>query len=487
MLVEILAERRFQTEDQNTFACLSGDFNPMHMDLFFARRTQPGAPVVHGMHAFLWAMDAVATAGVDLTRLSQAKVQFNRFIYLDRQVSLRFVKRDDTQLRLVIERDGLTLTTLNLRFDERKAVPANVPGANAVPTSFANGPLTPVQADMTGLSGWLASPADDTQFAALFPALEKAIGAHRISAIAQLSTLVGMACPGLHSIFSAFTVQLVDGLETGPGLGWQTTQVDNRFRMVSMEFAGSGLMGDVTAFIRQEPVPPPSVVSLTSQVGAEEFTGISALIIGGSRGLGAATAKLLAAGGAKLVITYLHCKAEAEALQEDINSARGTNACRILRFDATGDASSQFAGQGGFDQMYYFATTHIFQQKAELYSPALFAEFSRIYVDGFHAALRATQSLDAERKLAAFYPSSVALTERPPGMTEYAMAKAAGEALCADLAQFDQRLKLVVHRIPRTLTDQTATASEVAASDPVDVMLPQIRKMASATKGELPG
>jgi len=482
MQEKTLAARCFRSNDQLLFARLSGDFNPMHMDPVIARRTQPGAQVVHGIHVFLWALDAVAARG-DLMQFSYAKVQFKKFIYLDRSLSLRVVKHDDTQMHLEILHDKLTLANLKLFFGAKATTPANVPAANTLPTEFTNKPNAPLLSEMGSLSGWLASSGSDEQFSALFPALEKAIGLNRISAIAQLSTLVGMACPGLHSIFSGFTLQLVDGLMTRKGIGWQTKHVDSRFRLVSIDYAGSGLMGEVAAFVRQEPICPPSLVSLTDRVGTTEFSGIRALIIGGSRGLGAATAKLLAAGGAHLTVTYVSGRSEAEALQADINSTRGERVCNIMRYDANLDATSQLDGCGRFDQLYYFATTHIFQQKSEEYSPALFSEFSRIYVDGFYSCIRAVQSAEAGRRLVAFYPSSTALTERPRGMTEYIMAKAAGEALCTDLSQYDKNLMLVVHRIPRTVTDQTATASPVAACDPVDVMLPQIRKMLKIANG----
>lgn len=474
---EFSAVRYFRSEDQLLFARLSGDFNPMHIDPIIARRTQPGAQVVHGIHAFLWALDAVATR-IDLMHFSFAKVQFKKFIYLNRPVSLRIVRRDDTHMQLELMHEKLVLTTLKLLLGERHTGPVSVPAADSSPSQLTNEPKAPSLGEMASLSGWLASPAEDAQFTTLFPALERSIGVTRISAIAQLSTLVGMACPGLHSIFSGFTLRLVDGLITRKGIGWQTRQVDSRFRLASIDYAGSGLIGEASAFIRQEPIHPPSLASLTCRVGTNEFSGVRALIIGGSRGLGAAAAKLLAAGGANITVTYVHGRTEAETLQADINSTRGSKVCDILRYDVNLDATSQLAGLGGFDQLYYFATTHIFQQKSEEYSPALFSEFFRIYVDGFYSCLRAVQSFDPERSLVAFYPSSTALTERPRGMTEYVMAKAAGEFLCADLSQYENDLKFVVHRIPRTVTDQTATASPVVACDPVDVMLPQIRKMA---------
>src|SRR5208283_179858 len=58
-----VARHRFDDAEQERFASATGDFNPMHMDPIAARRTQAGAPVVHGIHYALWAIDALVVSG----------------------------------------------------------------------------------------------------------------------------------------------------------------------------------------------------------------------------------------------------------------------------------------------------------------------------------------------------------------------------------------------------------------------------------------
>ena len=52
-----LSERFFTEKDQYFFANLSGDQNPLHVDAVYARRTQLGQQIVHGMHAVTWALE----------------------------------------------------------------------------------------------------------------------------------------------------------------------------------------------------------------------------------------------------------------------------------------------------------------------------------------------------------------------------------------------------------------------------------------------
>jgi hypothetical protein len=64
-------------------------------------------------------------------------------------------------------------------------------------------------------------------------------------------------------------------------------------------------------------------------------------------------------------------------------------------------------------------------------------------------------------------------------MTEYVMAKLAGEVLCADLTRRDRGLKILVRRLPPLLTDQTAAIPNVgSSSQAVEIALSIVRDMA---------
>ena len=64
-------------------------------------------------------------------------------------------------------------------------------------------------------------------------------------------------------------------------------------------------------------------------------------------------------------------------------------------------------------------------------------------------------------------------------MLEYAMAKAAGETLCAEINQALRPLHVTVDRLPRLLTDQTASVIGASAPSPVDHMLAAVRETQS--------
>jgi acyl dehydratase/NAD(P)-dependent dehydrogenase (short-subunit alcohol dehydrogenase family) len=466
----VSAAKRFTPADQEAFARLSGDRNPIHMDEMAARRTQAGAPVVHGVHGLLWALDQAARTE-PLAQLLTVSVKFTRYLYLDVGAEVRLTRRENVLVVDLIA-DGQVNTTAKLEM--------GAPGEAALSPVLAQGPAHGFGAvpdplsfeDMAGLSGWVEK-IDEDAARALFPALAAAIGAQGVAAIALMSGVVGMSCPGLHSLFSQLNLRRV---RTGPGpvgLGWRAAKTEPRTRWVGLDVGGGGWEGQVVAFARPEPVEALSMDGFSRLVGPQEFSGRTALIIGGSRGLGAVTAKLLAAGGAQVILTYARGDREAYAIAAEIGAARGDDACSVVRCDVTGDVAAQLANlPATVTHLYYFATPQIARQQAGVYSRSILDSFLAVYVDGFCAVW---DVLAETRPLSVLYPSTVFVEERPKGMTEYAMAKSAAEALCADLARRTTGVSMLVPRIPRTLTDQTATSPPVPAADPIAVMLPLLR------------
>ena len=111
-------------------------------------------------------------------------------------------------------------------------------------------------------------------------------------------------------------------------------------------------------------------------------------------------------------------------------------------------------------------------------SAPLLAEFLQFYVQGFYD-LCLVLTTRPGKELSVFYPSTVFLDERPSGMTEYAMAKAAGEQLCADMNLYLPDVRILVHRLPKLPTDQTAGVLPERETDALEALLPVLRTMYS--------
>jgi hypothetical protein len=127
-------------------------------------------------------------------------------------------------------------------------------------------------------------------------------------------------------------------------------------------------------------------------------------------------------------------------------------------------------------QVYYLSTPVIFRRKSATFNQRRFQEFLTFYVTAFCELCRELRS-QFEKEISIFYPSSVYIDARPEGMTEYAMAKAAGEVLCADIQSFESPGQIIVRRLPRLPTDQTASLLKIETAEPISVILPIIREV----------
>jgi acyl dehydratase len=472
----VIASRVFSASDQNRFASCSGDVNPIHTDPIVARRTQAGACIVHGVHLALWAMDVLAKIGRLSVSIATLKVQFKNFVPVGSEVALRVVRDTGAVLRSTVSIDDVAV--MSLVIGSGSVAAADTTLLSTTTALLSDAPTLVSFSDISRCAGWLPGTADK-EIAKLFPHVIKLLGAGRVEAIAMLSTLVGMICPGLYSIFAGLDIMMTTEAAGVTGLSFRVQNVDQRFRIADLSVIGHGIRGKVTAISRPQPVAQRSLQSLVGKVAKNEFRGTTALIVGGSRGLGALTARIIAAGGGRVVITYVVGKVEAQEIAAEI----GTHACRVLPYDVREPAVPQLSGlEDDVNQLYYFSTPHIAHQRSALFTPQLFERFCQFYVDGFHSLCNALQC--NRRRLSVFYPSSVYVDERPQGMLEYSMAKAAGELLCAEMNRLVGQFRVVVRRLPRVLTDQTATILSSHNIDPFEILLTIVREMSVETRCE---
>lgn len=460
------AARQFTMQDQHMFAALTGDANPMHMDAVAARRTAAGQPAVHGIHNLLWCLNEIASAGI-CPPPSSLRVNFDRFVTVGTPVAAHIIKQDGTSLKAEVRDSAGPVLTLLLGFGGPLAADGMVHDGAV----FAqNTPQALRLEEMAAQTSRIANATPPADLAAVFPEAARLLGAARLAGLGAMTRLVGMAVPGLHSIFNGLNLKAASD-PADDILHYRVKTCDTTHRRIVQEVSGCGWSGTITCSARQKPVAQRSLASLAGIVAPDRFAGTTALIIGGSRGLGELTAKLLAAGGASIIITYAQGRQDAEVLADEIGDA-----AQIMRYDVLADAAPQLAGLTALPtQLYYFATPRIGGRHVSgVFDLDRFQRFTAYYLTGF---ARLVAALQPQNGLAALYPSTSFIDDRPEGMTEYAMAKAAGEILCADLIAASPKLRIITARLPRLPTDQTAGLRDIEAIDSVASLLPFLLAM----------
>jgi hypothetical protein len=413
---------------------------------------------VHGIHLLLWALDQLA-AEWSLHGFIRMRVHFDRGVRVGDEVSLSWQEQNG---RLVARLTGETGTLVRINL---------LPGDDAVdvwvgPVAVPALPCENLDmAALVGRSGELVL-ALPQWWMKLFPHLAATFSPRSVAALLATTRLVGMACPGLHSIFSALQFESDMGAMPDASLRYEVFRADPRVRLVDMAISGAGLRGTVSTFLRPAPYAQPALVALRHVIAANAFAGQRALVIGGSRGLGELAAKLLTAGGAAVTITWRQGSAEAHAIAAEA-AALGLT-IQVMPFDVAvppEDASPVFP----YTHLYYFATPRISPGRPGHFEPAVFAEMLDVYAIGFARCAAWFVARSVPRAFI-WYPSTIFVEQPDPQFGEYTAAKACGEALCTQLnAQLAPR-RTIVQRLPRLPTDQTQALAEVQIADGVAIL-----------------
>jgi hypothetical protein len=146
------------------------------------------------------------------------------------------------------------------------------------------------------------------------------------SALMWASFVVGMELPGKRAIFwrLALDFQPDDGRPWGP-LSYNLTIKGFDERLDLLHTTGELFSGDrlcavaqIRAFVRPDS-PQPSIAGITALMPrSEQLKGKVALVIGGSRGLGAAISQALALQGCSVLVNYHHSKVQAEQVRASL-------------------------------------------------------------------------------------------------------------------------------------------------------------------------
>lgn len=467
---KIVGERIFSLKDQIKFAEFANDWNPIHVDPLYARRCLTGQTVVHGIHVLLWALECWAKDSNHKLGIVHIHVQFNRPVFLGEHMVCQVRSDENSNITIIVsastDDDAVLIHLTTGEVDCTQQI------KNRVLTSDHDAPKRLGIEELDGLSASWELTAVPNMAIELFPFLVDNIGEVFTVILAQTSHLVGMRCPGLYSLFSELELNFDPVRNKASKFSFNVIRVDHRFNLVTTEVSSGGYFGKVRSFFRPPPYKQASFDEVQEYVSKSEFSGQRALIIGGSRGLGELSSKILAAGGADVCLTYHRGKTEAKEVVNEISDCDYSVKSIFLDIHSKFEPEKVLPHNWRPTHLYYFATPFIFDGERAGFSNELFEKFALYYVSGFAQLI---EPLYKSELKAIFYPSTVALDELPTDMAEYCAAKAAGENLCELLMQRHKDLEINYPRLPRLATDQTASLLPVINHDPLMILLKLFR------------
>jgi NAD(P)-dependent dehydrogenase (short-subunit alcohol dehydrogenase family) len=464
----IMKTVRFTTQDLELFSAASHDRNPLHISQEYARTTPYGEPVVFGILGALAALghlpdrQGMVLADVSLEFRNPMTVGVGYRIQVDETSEQQSLVKIYDADRLMM-RAMFTFLPGQGRSQEMSVLKRSYP-AEAADRKREEFPLG---GSVTG--SYAPSASDFEKVVERWGLSAKGASAIQISALMWASFLVGMELPGKRAIFWRLTLdfQPDDGRPVGP-LSYEVTIKDFDERLDLLHTTGELSSGErlyataqIRAFVRPDS-PRSSIAGITALLPrSEKLKGKVALVIGGSRGLGAAISQALALQGCSVLVNYHHSNTEAEEIRASLGDQ--SELIVLEQGDATDIEWCQKLRQHilreykGIDFLICNASPPIrplafVPEKLELFQDFVVKSVALVSVpmSVFLDCLSESSGWNV-------IVSSAFVRDLPGEWPHYVTAKCAVEGLAQWATAHNQKTQTLLVRPPKLLTDQTNT------------------------------
>lgn len=318
--------------DLDVFSAASHDRTPLHMSATYARATPYGERLLFGVATGLSCLGRLQPrSGYVLTR---AVFEFRSAMFVGLEYAVSVCESSPERAVVKVSDGPQVMVVVTATFQPgSSALGDDVMGTS--PVQLRTEPAQLQAADLQpglGVDGVYA-PAWDLvrELMKRLNITGRGIGPRQLATFMWCSYLVGMELPGRRGLCSKLTVDFhMQWQGASPELTYlaRVRAFDPRFDLLTIdaEVCSGGMAlanATIQAFVRAE-VPALTPAALARLLPRSELlTGKIALVIGGSRGLGAAMVQSLSLQGCTVLVNFLHSEASARHLQETLGGAPG--------------------------------------------------------------------------------------------------------------------------------------------------------------------
>jgi NAD(P)-dependent dehydrogenase (short-subunit alcohol dehydrogenase family) len=471
---------RFGEEHLRAFELASMDTSPLHTSESYARKTAFGERLVYGSLAVAACLARLPLPEGKVT--SAIRVEYKGAMVLHVDYRLAVIEQSPGTIRAVLL-DG-TVPVMRVRLQLRDGVPrqAELPEAGI---ASRNQSRRNCEGFVPGMKfqGSYAPPR------AAYLELLELIGLDRarwgdavIIAVLCGGYLSGMEIPGESGASAALQADVEPQVELPCAYEIELDSYDTRFGRVASRFSlGRFAHGKLTAMVR----PRLAQIVAPARAASQRFAGKTALVIGASRGLGAALALELASEGCTVVGAYARSTDDAAAIAKasggtvrmEQGDASDPQWCAALR-------ERMQAEFGGVDLLVLNAAPAILPLRVE---EAHLGRIQNFVHQGFGLVAAPLASfLDlVDAAAGSVVLISAAAMERPAAaVPHYVALKGAVEGLVQAAAADHPKVRFTIARPERIATDLTNTPlGRMDAEEPATVA----RRLVDAVAGSTPG
>lgn len=487
---------RFTRDDVELFAEASHDRNPLHRSSTVARKSPYGEPIVFGMLSAISCLGRLRDRPGK--RLATVSLEFKAPLFIDTEYVVETDDHSDAPTARVRDGSRVALTMAatfragSARIEEEITASApfqleleadDLDDGDLVVGRVVSGRYAPAWSPLRSLARRLGLRG-------------KGVSTSQVVALLWASYLVGMRMPGRRALFWRADLRfepLMDGGSAELTYDASVLSFDKRFGLLKVDarlFDGPAAFarGELWSFARSDVSVARSGAVASAMQPSGQLEGMTALVIGASRGLGAALAQALALKGCTVFASFLRSGAEAELLKQSVAHAPGSMVlmqgdgsdpswCERTRLRIVGDC-------GRLD----FLVCSAFPPPLPLSLEAGAVKRINEYVTQSFALVSTPMAsflpMLGERAGWCVAISSEAVKEPPPDWPHYVSAKYAIEGLTAAAATGYRTVRFLIVRPPALRTDMTNTPLQrQAAISPELVAIQIVERLSGSSAG----
>ena len=472
-----IGEKIFTSRNQIEFANISCDFNPIHVNPFLARRLLSGKQIVHGMNLLLTSLNFLFKNKVKF-KFNKIQCLFFTPVNINEKISF-YKKVEKEKLILEIKSKSTLLSSIIL---EKKA-------HEMKSKFFANKKnfkkiekinVKNVNKDFGKRKFFLKNyeiNLNNFKSSKNYNNLTNIFTQNEFKSILSLSYFVGMIAPGHNSILASIDINLERKNLVGNKINLSLKNFDKRINLLTINFFNT-ISGEIKAFIRQGPTDQPSIKKVKKFIKIKEFSNTRSLIIGGSRGLGELTAKIISCGKGSVDFTYFYGKEEARKLKRIVKLETGREPL-IKKFNVLSKNFKQEIKKfSNYDFIFYYSTPKILINKSKKFDNNMYRYYHEFYVKRLKILCETLEKI-TKKKQVVFFPSTIFIKKYTSGLREYIKAKFIAEKMISKLNSRFSKLKIISNRLPQLNTDQTSDLRINIKNKNIKIIIPLVRSIIS--------
>tara|TARA_Y100001970_G_C14226397_1_gene855954 strand:- start:1226 stop:2584 length:1359 start_codon:yes stop_codon:yes gene_type:complete len=411
--------KTYYSEDIEKFSKLSKDFNPIHLDKKNETRLIFGKRIVHGMLVLVDILEKISLKKIS-HKVNSINCNFLKPIFLDFKIYYRMKNyKDCTFIEIISDNQTCVYFELSSKyFKLDKKMKSN-------------------------LSFKLKSNLNSKKYLNI----SKELGSHTLRLILFLSYLVGMKFPGKYSIFSNLKFSIEKKYQNIKMINFLLKK-NKKFNFY--EGFGKNFPIYFDAIKHPKFSEQTSFKTLKSIINFKKAKKLDkksrCLVIGGSRGIGELTLKILLLLGAQVNVTYNKNYENLNKIKKETQTL--SHKLKMQKYDIFND-NVNFKN---YKYIFYFPTPKI-KTSEKKFNKELFQNYNLFYNIKF---IKFCRKLSKNNNAKVFFPSTIFLNSdiEKKKFSEYCKAKKLAEENILKFNKNNNNLKIYSYRIEQQYTDQ---------------------------------